>query len=191
MTEAVEGLGIGPFRAAVEAVAGQLVHVEHRRNVSFVRTPVLYPSGSTVVVQIRPVNSGFDVSDMSSAFQEAVSMGASHVFQRHARAIAEDAGVNFDGSAFNVLNVTERQLPAAMMEIASCSKDAVGLAMLRRADDRSSDELADELYDRLAQVFRRPNVGRDTLVFGHSHTPWTVSILVRPEGLRKRQFFSL
>ena len=190
MTEVADrGLAGAPFRSAVEAVAGKLVHVEHRKNASFVSTPVLYPSGSTVVVRVQPVAHGFDVSDMSFALQEAISMGASHVFQRHARALAEEAGVEFDGSSFSVLSVPERQLPAALMEVASCSKDAVGLTVLRRADERSADELADELYERLEQIFRRPNVSRDALVLGRSHTPWTVSLLVRPEGLRKATIF--
>lgn len=179
----------GPLAAAVEAVAAQLVRIEHRRNASFVSTPALYPSGATVVVQVASWGDRYVVSDMSAAFQEATAVGASHVFQRHAKALAEEAGILFDGSTFKLAGVTERQLPGAMMEVASCSKDAAGLAILRKSEDRTSAEMADEIYEKLERVFPRRSIHRNEIVIGHSHTEWNVSILLKPDGLKRATVF--
>ena len=68
-------------------------------NGSFIRTPLLYPSGSTVVVQVAQGEGRFFVSDFGLGYQESDLYGAGAFYVRHARPIAENAGVGFDNQA--------------------------------------------------------------------------------------------
>src|SRR5579883_550486 len=107
------------FAAIAEDVARQLVTVEHRPIGSFIKTPLLYPSGSTVVVRVYESASRYFVTDDGLGYQEAELLGASHIYARHARVIADNAGVRFDSQAFFVLEVPRDRLPGAVVSIAN------------------------------------------------------------------------
>src|SRR4051794_21294640 len=109
------------IKEVVDAVAREIVATDHRAAGSFIRTPLLYPGGATVVVRIEQGDARFFVSDIGLGHQEAEMMGAGSMYAKPARVIAEEAGVRFDNQAFFVLETSRDQLPGAVVTIANCS----------------------------------------------------------------------
>lgn len=171
----------GARREIVESVVRQLVSFDDRVDGFYVTTPLLYPSGASVVVRADGGPDRFLVSDFGMGYHEADMMGATPQFSRHARGIAENAGVGFDDRAFFVVEVAIDQLVGAITTIANCSHEAMVIAAFRLAEKTSSDE-ADQLYERLIKVFDRRAVSRDAQVIGSSSTPWPVVTLVTIDG---------
>ena len=114
-------------------------------------------------------------------------MGAATIFARHARTIAEDAGVGFDNQSFFVVEATASQLPGAIVTIANCSQQAVALAAYKLAE-ATIEEQAQRLYERVLTTFPQGKVSKDTVVKGASDFDWPVSVLVRAETGRPTIF---
>src|SRR4051794_4242562 len=150
------------FTRVVQEVARALVATEHDAQGAFVRTPMLYPSGSTVVVRIDQGEDRYFVSDYGLGHQESDLYGAGSYYSRHARAIAEKAGVGFDNQAFFIMEASREQLPGAVVTIGNCSQEAA----MRAADalaEKTFEDSKDRLYERLVIVFAR-EVGKTTKV---------------------------
>lgn len=169
------------FQAAVEAVARQIVTAEHRDGTSYIQTPLLYPSGSTVVVRINDAYPNFFITDFGSGYSESEMMGASAIFARNARGVAESYGVQFDEHAFFVMEATREQLAGAVVTVANCSYQAVALAAFKLAERRQADD-TEALYRRLVTVFPKRKVAKDAEVMGRSTTKWSVATIVMGDG---------
>src|ERR1700730_15333242 len=98
------------FSELIENVARQLVATEHDLGGAFIRMPLLYPSGSTVVVRVAQGDGRYFVSDYGLGHQEAGLQGAAPLFMRHARPIADAAAVGFDNQAFFIIEASREQL---------------------------------------------------------------------------------
>lgn len=165
------------FRKLVDDVAQQIVATEHRTGGSFIRTPLLYPSGSNVVVRIEQGANRFFVSDFGLGFQEAELMGAGLMYARNANPIAEAAGVRFDNQAFFVLEASKEQLPGAAVTIANCSLEATMRAADALAEKTFEDSKA-RLYERLVKVFSPKVVTKNAEVVGASNQKWKMAAVV-------------
>ena len=188
MIAASDRAAISPsFAALVDRVAREIVATQHRPDGSFVRTPLLYPNGSTVVVKLHESGDRYFVSDMGLGYQEAELIGASSIYSRHARIIADNAGIRFDNQAFFVVEVGQDQLAGAVTTIANCSQEAVAMAAYRLSERRFADD-AERLYERLVGVFTRAKVAKDAEITGSSTTKWPVTALVRPAADRAAVF---
>lgn len=167
------------FTKVIEAVARELVSVDHRADGSFISTPLLYPSGAHVVVRVDPAGKDeYFVSDYGFGFTECDMIGATHQYKKHSPVIAENAGVGFDSQAFFVTKVTERQLAGAAAAIANCSHDAVAIAALKLAEKRFADD-SETLHKRLVSIFSEKRVAKNVEITGASQTRWHVSNVVR------------
>jgi hypothetical protein len=166
------------FRRTIEEVSSQLIGVDHRDGFSFVKVPIVYPSGSGVVIQVRAVGSTFFVTDFGAGYDEAEMMGAATLFARHAKRVAETSGVGFDSHSFFVMEVTEPQLPSAIVTIANCSREAVTITAHRLNQQHREDD-AEELYDRLRRIFPQRAVAKKAEIRGDSTTQWEVDALVK------------
>lgn len=165
-------------RAFIEKVTRELASVEHRNEGSFISTPLLYPSGATVVVRVEPVGQMFFVSDVGLGYQEADMAGASLSYARHGRLIAEEAGVGFDNQCFFMAQASRDHLAGVVVAIANCSLEAVSVAIHKLSERKTAAE-ADLLYERLARVFTAPRVTKNAEIRGASNTNWDVASLVR------------
>jgi hypothetical protein len=175
------------FRKLVEDVAQELVATEHRAGGSFIRVPLLYPSGTTVVVRIQEGVDKFFVTDAGLGHQEAELMGASLIYSRHARPIADAAGVRFDNQAFFVLEASRDQLPGAVITIANCSQEAT----MRAADalaEQTFEDSKTRLFDRLVEVFTPKAVVKNAEVIGASNQKWRVTAIVTLPEVRPIAF---
>lgn len=162
----------------IDDVARQIVGTEHRVGGSFIRTPLLYPSGATVLVRIEEGLNEFFVSDMGAGHEEAELMGASGSYARQARTIAEKSGVGFDNQCFFVIKVSREQLPGAVVTIANCSQEAAAAAIMRHTEAQYQNK-SQRLYERLTKVFSPKLVEKDAHFTGASSTPWRVAAIVR------------
>lgn len=168
-----------PDTTVIEAVR-QLVSLEKRGSDSFVTVPLLYPSGSTVVIRVRDDQKDYLVSDIATGWEEVEMMGGTpHIYNGIARKIAEDAGIAFDNQEFFATRVTAEQLTGAIMTIANCSLEAATQAGYSIADRRSQDD-NEKLYNRLVTVFtpRSIKVARDVKILGASTHEWKVAAVV-------------
>jgi hypothetical protein len=175
------------FRDVIEAVARELVATDHRTSGSYIRTPLMYPGGTTVVVRIEQGDDRFFVSDIGLGHQEAELMGADSLYAKPARMIAEEAGVRFDNQAFFVLEASRDQLAGAIVTIANCSQQAV----MRAADalaEKTFEDRKSLLYEKLVRVFDTKTVKKNVEVVGASTQHWPVAAMVTLPGLRPTIF---
>jgi hypothetical protein len=175
------------FREMIESVARALVSTDHRVGGSYIRTPLMYPSGSTVVVRVEEGERRFFISDVGLGHQEAEMMGAGSMYAKPARVIAEEAGVRFDNQAFFVLEASRDELPGAIVTIGNCSQHAV----MRAADalaERTFEDRKNKLYERLVGVFEPRIVKKNVEIIGASTQKWPVATLVQFPGKRPTIF---
>jgi hypothetical protein len=169
------------FRSAIEDIARQIIVADVRSGEeAFVRTPMLYPSGSTAIVRITAAGDDFFVTDFGAGYDEADMMGGSATFSRNAPLVAERAGIGFDHRAFFVLRATREQLPGAVISVANCSLEAVSVTAFKLAERKYIDD-SEALYERLVRIFTPKAVARDASIVGASTTQWHVAVLVKGE----------
>lgn len=164
-------------RKSVDEAVRRLVTTSHFAAGSIVSMPVAYPSGTSVTLEITMQRERCFVSDRGGAFQEAELFGSTRYFKSEATRIAEAAGIRFDGRDIFVAEVPPANLRGAMVAVASASAEAVSAAMLRAAD-RSDRDATDELYDRLASIYRTKDVAKNVPMVGESNHQWRISVLV-------------
>ncbi len=176
------------FKRMIGGIAQQLVHAEHGVGNSVIRLPLLYPSGANVVVRVEGAEDRYFVSDSGFGYHEADLMGATLIYARHGKSIADNAGVRFDNQAFFVIEASRDQLPGAVVTIANCSQEAATLSAYKLAERKSVDE-GDALYERLITVFPRQDVVKHAEIIGSSETKWPVAALVTVPSFSQKSIF--
>jgi hypothetical protein len=161
------------------------VNVEHFFAGSIVSMPIKYPSGATVVLEITGQDGRCLVCDRGGGFQEAELFGASRYFKTEAQRVADRAGIRFDGRDMFVAQVSKHVLRGAMISVANCSAEATNAAAMRLAQ-RADRDATDDLYLRLASLYRTRDVQKDP-EFQGATTKWRVSVAVL--GLLRRPAF--
>lgn len=170
------------FRKALDAVQRELITIEHNAAGDFIKTPLNYPSGSAVVVQIGQIENRYFVSDFGMGGDEAEQWGISRAsFARFAHAIADSTGTRFDNHAFFVMEAEAYQLPPAIITVANASQAAVTHAAMRSAD--KTNQIDNILFRRLELIFKgKAIVTNHAKIKGFSSTAWQVDALVNAQG---------
>ena len=146
---------------------------------AYIRTSVLLPSGSTVVVVVEEQNDGrYRLSDMAQGFEEADRLGFARTFRAQAKNVATSSGILFDGAAFAVTNATRRQLVGAVMALANAVSRAAERTVMR-AEIRAKDSAVERLISRLTQLFPTGELVRDADLRGASTHEWNVDAVVK------------
>jgi hypothetical protein len=169
------------FSVLVDEVAREIISTEHFGGASLIKTPLMYPSGASVVVQITQQQDRFFVTDMGMGHQESMMFDGANFYLRNAKTIADNFGVRFDNEAFFVAEATKEQLPGATVIIANCSAEATALAAYRAAAPRYEAD-TDRLYQKLISVFSTAEVDRDVSFVGSSANKWPVNAVVHRRG---------
>lgn len=163
-------------------VTRQMAYAFERSGMTFIKTPLLLPDGSSVVVTIEQSGRDFIVSDYGCAAQECDMMGATpQSFQKIAQKIAEKEGVSFDLRSFFVLRITQQQLVGAVSVIANAVKETVDLVAMKIAEKSYNDDKK-RLYDKIVDIFKKENVTRDVSFKGHSSHDWTFDLQLKNPG---------
>jgi hypothetical protein len=171
------------FQDVADAIARQIVLAEANDDVAYIRLPLRYPGGTSVVVRVttQPSFVGeskrFSVTDHGLGYEEAATMGVGTIYVRHARGIADRVGITYQDYAFFVEGVSRDQLPGAVVAVANCSFEAVAM-VAERVEEIEKETEGEILYKRLVRVFSEKNVARNAEVVGASTTAWPVDNLV-------------
>jgi hypothetical protein len=164
-----------------DRIASELVHARKVSRGTVVTTPVLFPSGAHVSVLVIFTGDRCLVSDDGAAYAEADLMGASEIFRRAARAIAEESGLRFNN--FEVFESDARidNLPGIIAIVADAAKRAIHLTAERLARKFDFD-LKTSIVDRLIDIFGAKRVSVGASISGASTHSWTVDALVRTDS---------
>jgi hypothetical protein len=166
------------FEAMIARAAARLVSVRHDRQGSFITTPMMYPSGGSVVVWVDRAAPHFFVTDYGFGVRECEIMGAERrQYNRHAVPVAEAAGVELasDG-AFQVI-VSDGQLEGAIKAIAACSLE-VATSFAHRRQQRERADVRTILVTKLQRLFGDPFVAKELEFRGASESPWQIDAAV-------------
>jgi hypothetical protein len=163
MSNAVQTLA-----SIAERVATALVHLSMRDDqVVRLSTPLLYPGGSMIGVEISRLRGGFLVTDAGGARREAGMLGGERTFVRIAGDIASRYGVRFDHNMIFDVEVPEDELEVAVISVANAAKSAVDTTAMRLAATEHSDYRA-MLWHRLERIYEPKTIFRNKPVRGSS-----------------------
>ena len=168
-------------RTTVDDVVRRLVSARHFTGGSVISMPVTYPSGSSVNVEVTIQNGRCFVSDMGGAYNEAEMLGASRYFRNEATRVAEFCGIRFDGRDMFVAEVPVDNVRGAIVTVSNASAEAIIASAYKHAE-RNNVDAKDELYERLASIYRGKEIEKDAKLIGSSNHQWRISILVRDKA---------
>jgi len=171
---------------AVDAAMREIVSAAHRPEGSYVRLPLLYPSGSEVVVRVSGGPDTFFVTDFGMGYTEAELMGAERIYVRQAKEISQAAGVGFDEHAFFAVEVARDRLPGGIITIGNCSAEAMSITAFKAAEKATMDA-SEFMIEKLERVFGTDRVRRDETIVGASNHEWRFAASV-VSGRRRSVF---
>lgn len=162
---------------AAEISAG-LASAEVLGGRAYIRTPLLLPSGASVVVVVEGQGKGrFRISDLGQGCDEAEVLGFSRLYRRHAEEVARLHGLAATNGEFWLADLDREELTGAVMALATAVLRAFERAMLRAAD-RRPQTAADRLIARLHRLFPDRRVQPEAEVRGASTHAWQVDAMV-------------
>jgi len=158
---------------------------------AYLRTPMLLPSGASVVVVIEQEGAGrFRITDLGQGHDEAETLGFGRIYRRQAEDVAGLQGLTADQGALSLRDLGPEELTGATMALASAVLRTMERAMLRAAD-RRPQTAADRLIARLSRLFPGRQIRPDAEVRGASTHAWQVDAVVETErGLALFDFVS-
>lgn len=160
-----------------QEVASSLATATASTTSSFIATPLVYPSGTSVVVRLDGSGIRFFVSDYGMGFQEAMMMNASHSYTMIAHGLIRDTGISFDHRSFFVAEAARDELAGVVSAVANCSQRAViETALIHEA--RKLDVDRNLLIERLQAAFGQKRVEKDVEIRGASTIKWDVTARV-------------
>lgn len=163
------------LKSVAEAVARALVDTSVRGGSAFISMPLLYPSGSHVVIRMDGGGERWFVSDDGYGHLEAEMIGGVTTFRRLARPLADHAGVKFDDRCFFVLEVERDALPGAVITVANISKQAVERTAFAVEERRIA--ISRDLFEqRLVAAFGASSIAHNLSVVGASGKEWDMDI---------------
>lgn len=175
-------IAAAPSMRISDIVAGSirdLVTIEQSPYGTIVGTPLSFPGGGSVVVQVQHLGANdYFVTDMGLAANEAELHGASsRMFRECARSVSEDSGVGFDHQSFFVARADESRLNGAIKAVANCALEAVQMVAFKLAE-KQSVEGDIFIYERLVTIFGKHHVKQRTTFAGSSSHNWPVKARV-------------
>jgi hypothetical protein len=143
--------------------------------------PVVYPSGSSAVVDVEINGDKIWVSDMGMGHTEALMMGAVDSYQHVARGKAAEFGVGYDGGAMFVLWAPVERIEAAISCVANASAQAAADAV-RLATEVRHRKQEDAIFEKVTRIFGNRSVTKSYELSG-KRSSWEAHNVVRfPNG---------
>jgi hypothetical protein len=173
------------LKTIAEGVAHALVNTSVKGGSAFISSPLLYPSGSHVVVRMDGTGDRWFVSDDGYGHLEAEMMGGLTIFRRLARLLADRAGVQFDERSFFVLEVERDALPGAVITVSNVSKQAVERTAFA-IEERRVAISRDVFEQRLVAAFDTRSIAHNIPVVGASGKEWDVDVGITSDSRVER-----
>lgn len=165
----------------VDAIQGDLVSSRHWDDATFLRLPLIYPSGTAVTVKIgRHGNDSLTVSDGGFGYRELESFGGQRSFAKTADSVIAPWGVSRDKRCV-FAEVRPDEIVRGVSDVATASWQIVDRIYdrFREEDGESMDEY---LTERLVEIFGEPRVISSIEMTGASSSTWEMSALVIIDG---------
>ena len=169
--------------AIAKEVATKLARATEQQDGIYIKMPLLFASGASVVIRISRGHDGqYSVSDMGAGYHEGRTTGADQHYTRAANEVAAKAGIRSDGKILWDSDISRDQLAAAVTVVANCTLEAWSLAEHRNRERKRQDS-ADEFYSRMftAVKKRRPlaEIERNVSISGNSTSLWDFDVLIK------------
>ena len=162
---------------AAEVAAG-LASAEFWQGRAYIRTPVLLPTGSSVVVVIEEAGPGtWHLTDLGQGLELAADLGIERGYRQQAEAMAAKSGIAFKRDTFLIQNLRRDQLASGIAFLA----DTVAKSLDRdriAASDRGRATDVERLATRLGRIFEPRNVRKNAEFQGASTHQWRLDALV-------------
>ena len=163
-------------------VAASLASAEFWQGRAYIRTPVLLPTGSSVVVVIEEAGPGsWQLSDLGQGIELAVDLGIERGYRQQAEAMAATGGLAFKRDTFLILNLRRDRLAAGIAFIADAVAKSLDRARIA-ASDRGRATDVERLATRLGQIFEPKHVKKNAELQGASTHQWRLDALVEADG---------
>lgn len=175
------------LKHVAQAVAHALVDTSVNGGSAFISTPLLYPSGSHVVVRMDGAGDRWFVSDDGYGHLEAEMMGGLSTFRRLARPLADRAGVQFDQRSFYVLEVERDALLGAVITVSNVSKQVAERAAFA-VEERRIAVSRDVFEQRLVAAFGTRSIAHNVSIVGASGKEWDVDVGITSDSHVQRLF---
>ncbi len=162
----------------VDAAMRGITSIAHRAEGSYVKLPLLYPSGSGVLVRVSGGPDKYSITDIGIGYTEAELMGAGPTYVRQAKIVSQNSGVRFDEHSFFAVEVPRDRIPGAIVTVANCSSEAVALTAFKIAEKAAVDA-SEVLVQRLESAFGAANVVRHEKIIGASNHEWEFAAAIK------------
>lgn len=176
---ALNALLVNKISAAVESAVRDLVSVKNWGDGSYITLPLIYPSGTFVVVRVTILGNEFRVDDGGFAYREIEAVGAERSFPRTAEKIIETDELCKNGRVIYI-DVPAEGLVRAICDVAAASK-RVADKVFSNLSDGDETEIEDYLRKRLESIFGVGHVEDGNKIVGSSSNEWEVSAIVHNE----------
>jgi hypothetical protein len=163
--------------AIAEQVARELATSVETPGGCFIQTPLLYPSGTSVVVRIDGAGDRFFVSDNGMGYEEANGLNEAARFGSVARSLIAGSEIGFDSRFLYAADATNDELVGVVAAVANVSQRAV-IEVTLRHEAKKVDSDRKTLIDRLEHAFGVPRVAKDISIRGASNVEWEVTARV-------------
>lgn len=164
--------------AIADRVASDLVRVRLTQNGLRLTTPVLFPSGAHVSLVVHGGPSRYVVSDDGAASYEAELMGASGIFQRAARDVAQKTGVRFNDHELFEIDAPVDRLPGFIAIVADAARMAVEQSAVRLAEHIEKESRL-SISERLISIFGKSAVTEGAEIAGASQHTWRFDAAIK------------
>lgn len=157
----------------------------------YVPTTTLLPGGDLVGVLVSREGDGvFRVSDNGAGREAILDAGILNIAaadRRRANEIAALGGLELEGDAFVIRNISADQLAAAVIYVADASR-AWAQAVLDREARRRERDVSETVQRRLEVVFSPSKVAREVTLLGASSSQHKFDFVVDLPGERRALF---
>lgn len=174
----------GDLAELANTIAGTLASARVLEGRAFIRTPILFASGTALVAVVEAEPGGtWRVSDLGQGHEEAAQMGVAANYLHRARAALAAEGAALEGHAVVFTRVASDRLPPACAVLCSLVLRLVEQARVTATAARERGRKA-RLVAKLADLFPQRHIEPGAVLRGSSTQEWTVDALVEDGGRR-------
>lgn len=170
----------------ISKATSRLMAVSIERDRARVTVPVVYPSGSSCVVEIVINGDKCFVSDLGLGRLETEMQGADEFYDYAARRSSEYFHVKYDGFSVFAIWASLDKLETAITAVSNASAQAVSAAIQKSLEERQKSKNA-ELFERTKRIFGEQFVARKADVAGRD-AKWEVNNFVQLKNGKQAVF---
>jgi hypothetical protein len=174
----------GDLAELVGAIAGSLASARVLEGRAFIRTPILFASGTALVAVLEQEPSGtWRVSDLGQGYEEAAQLGVAPTYLHRARTALPAEGAVLEGHEVVFTRVGSAGLASACAVLCSLVLRLLEQARVTATAARERGRKA-RLMAKLTDLFPQRHIEPDAVLRGSSTQEWTVDALVEDNGRR-------